>query len=144
MIDSRLELAAARVLGTCDLDVLERARFLDSPTGAALLALLCNAAAKTFPALYAEKSLLLRHAIALSGDWWATPHQYGDTYPADTVIYLETLVGRMAFHVKRSDPLLVDVLSTAPTSDRGWDGQSLQSRARELALVWLAHDRYVR
>lgn len=139
--DSALQLAAARALGFWDIPVTHRHTFLSDPTGAALLALLCNAGAKHNSDLYASKARLIRHAITLAGDWWATRHIYGDTYVADTVIYIQTELARFAYHVRHDDPLLRDVLATAPTSDRGWDGERLQDRTRELAVAWLAAQR---
>lgn len=136
--DAALQLAAARALGQWDIDVRSRHTFLADPTGAALLTLLCNAGAKTNSELYASKSRLIRHAINLAADWWAAPHSYGEQYAADTVIYIETELARFAYHVKRDDPLLSDLLDAAPTSDRGWGGRRLQEIARELAIEWLA------
>lgn len=137
MIDIQAQLGAIRALVAFDLPVDERLRMLRDPTGAALLALLCNAAAKHDERLYAHKSALIRHAISLASDWWAKPHPYGEQYAADTVVYIETALARFAFHCKRDDPLLVDVLDSAPYSDRGWGGVRLQEMARELAHQWL-------
>ena len=66
------------------------------------------------------------------------PHTFGDTYEADTVIYIENRVGRFSFHVKSDDPELAGVLMSPPRSERGWSGVSMQARARQIALDWLA------
>jgi len=139
--DPLLQLAALRVLEHWELPTTVRYTFLFDPTRAALLALLCNAGAKSNSGLYASKTRLIRHAISLASDWWATPHNWGEQYAADTVVYIQTELARFAFHVKHDDPNLRDVLERAPKSDRGWDGEKLQERARQLAIAWLAEQR---
>ena len=131
-------LTAAQVtLAYHALDWQRAEEMLADPRGAALLALLCNAAAKEAPAMYAFKYTLLRRAIELASDWWAAPHAYGDAYEADTVIYIENSIGRFSFHVRSSDPQIADLLADAPTSDRGWSGKPLQPIAKQLAQSWI-------
>lgn len=136
-----LQTAAELAVAAFDLDPRHAQRLqTHSPTGWCLLTLLANAAAKQFPEREAEfyraKTLLLCNTIfrarVWNGDWWATPHAYGDTYAADTAVYVETDFARFAFHCKRADPLFVWVLRDAPTSDRGWSGLSLQPYAAQL------------
>ena len=115
-----------------------------SPTGWCLLTLLSNAAAKQFPEREAEfyraKTILLCNTIfrarVWNGDWWMTPHAYGDY--ADSVVYIETHFARFAFHCKKDDPQLAWVLHDAPASERGWSGLSLQPYAAQLVEGYFA------
>lgn len=132
-----IETVAQLVMAYHALDWRQANRMLSHPEGVAILALLCNAAAKEAPVMYQFKSNLIWLALDLASDWWATPHTYGDTYEADTLIYIENRIGRFAFHVKADDPILAGVVFNAPRSDRGWNGVSMQARARQIALDWL-------
>lgn len=123
----------------------DAARLKATASGWCLLTLLANAAAKQFPERAAEfyqaKTALLYTAIcharmAVGGDWWATPHQYGDY--ADTVVYIESSFARFAFHCRKDDPKLAWVLKDAPTSERGWSGRSHQPYAVQLVEGFLS------
>lgn len=135
---SDLMTAAQMVLQVWGLSASEAERFLSDPDGAAILALLCNAKAKELPELYVYKPVLLRQAVGLAEDWWKKPHGYGDQYAADTVIFIESGVGRMQFHVRADDPAVADLVARAVYDERGWNGVALQPIAREIAERWLA------
>ena len=113
-------------------------RFVTDATGSALLALLCNAKAKDVPALYAHKSHLILAALELVNDAWFKPHTGYGEYPTDTVVFIETAVGRMQFHVRRDDPVLALAIGSLEFNERGWNGVALQPIARQLALEWLS------
>lgn len=130
--------AAQIVLQAWGLDADEAERFLSDADGAAILALLCNAKAKEQAELYVHKPVLLRRAVELSGDWWKKPHGYGEQYAADTVIFIESGVGRMQFHVRSDDPQVADLVAQAVEDGRGWNGVALQPIARQIAEAWMA------
>jgi hypothetical protein len=119
------------------LDWTQAETMLADSEGAALITLLCNASAKQESEFYQFKGRLLRWALTIAADWWATPHAYGDAYEADTVIYIQTPSHRFAFHVRSDDPALADLLLAPPRSDRGWGGVSLQPIAKQLVVEWL-------
>lgn len=141
------EQQAARVL--CSLygiDQDDADALLGDPTGAALLTLLANAAAKTaqetqdtFRArlCYEFKNILLRRAIRMARDWWAAPHHYGESGYADTVVYIETPFARFSYHCQRDSHAVADFLANAPTSERGWSGLRLQPYALPLVRGYL-------
>jgi hypothetical protein len=137
---AQIQHAAKLAVAAFDLDPQHAHRLQASVAGAALLTLLANVAAKQFPDLaaeyYAAKVVLLNLAICLATDWWATPHAYGDY--ADTVVYIETQFARFAFHCRKGDPALADLLATAPASERGWSGLSLQAYAVQLVEGYLS------
>ena len=145
MISSSYEaeqLAARLACAVFDIDQDDADQLLTDDTGAALLCLVANAAAKLaqfdaeIAVRYEHKRLLLRRAIRMAADWWATPHAYGDY--ADTVVYVETPFARFSFHCRSKDPYLADLLERAPASARGWSGGALQPYAEQLARGYLA------
>lgn len=123
-----------------------RQRLLRSRDGIALLALLCNAAAKQNPALYRHKLTLVRATVARSkrSEWWIDPHRFDQGHPVAYGIFIETSIGpildlervQMVFHITEADARF---FCNAPTATgRTWAGIPLQSRAEELALAFLA------
>jgi hypothetical protein len=123
-----------------------RRRLLCSRDGVALLALLCNAAAKRTPTLYRHKAFLIHAAVIRSrrSDWWIDTHV---TRPGDvprSVLLLDTTIGpildlehvQLSFHLQQRD--LVRFFRHAPTAQgRRWMGIPLQPRAEALTLAWL-------
>lgn len=127
-------MAAAAVLKAWDLEDT-RNHFTTHPDGWALLALLCNARAKTETHLYTYKAPLVYAAIqhAEPGTWWVDTHAHGDY--GNAVVFLETRFGQLAFHFSE----LPDWLTNAPSANgRRWSGVPLQPHAYDLALEWLA------
>ena len=146
-MNETLREAATAVLTVWGLEPCH-AQFIADGESLALLALLCNQAAKladargdhsTAERLYAIKPVLLRAALQFPDlDWWAAPHAWGRT----TTVLFMTLpepVGQIAFHIDDDEPLLADLIANAPAAEgRRWDGLPKQQRAGELARQWLA------
>lgn len=136
---------AHSVLSANDLPVDLAGYMLNSADGSALLALLCNAAAKENGYLYRYKSSLISHAISMAHladrDVWKKDHTgYGD-YPTDTVIFIKVPFvdgGRMQFHVNSDDRILSSTISRLPYRETGWNGILLQPTARWIAQTWIA------
>jgi hypothetical protein len=137
---NNLERAVA-VLAAHSLPAAAAGTMLDNADGAALLALLCNAAAKADPALYIHKAPLLLNAVAQAQQAgvavWAKPHSFEQGYQVDTCVFIETGLGRMQWHVRKGDPILADMIRLLPYREEGWDGISKQAIARQLAVDWL-------
>ena len=139
--------AATAVLRVWGLEPFEK-QFVADGESIALLALLCNQAAKladvrgdhsTAKQLYHSKPILLRAALTSPGlVWWAAPHTWGRGTIA-LFIELPPPVGQIAFHLDGDEPELADLLAAAPEAEgRRWDGLPKQARAGELARAWLA------
>lgn len=122
-----------------------RHRLLRSRDGIALLALLCNAAAKRNSALYRHKLTLIRATVARSGrsEWWIDPHRFDEGYPVAYGIFIETTIGpicdldrvQVVFHITEADARF---FRNAPTTNgRTWAGIPLQGRAEEIARAFL-------
>jgi len=134
---------AAIVLAAWELPANCGQMMLADAQGAALLALLCNAAAKRDASLYTYKAPFLAHAIEMARrtGWavWRQAHRFGEQqYNVDTCIWIETALGRMSWHVRSDEPLLTSWLRLLPERDAGWDGVSMQAQAGGLAIRWLA------
>jgi hypothetical protein len=123
-----------------------RRRLLCSRDGVALLALLCNAAAKRTPTLYRHKAFLIHAAVMRSrrSDWWIDTYTAGLDKTPRSVLLLDTTIGpildlehvQLSFHVQQRD--LVRFFRRAPTAQgRHWKGVPLQPHAEALALAWL-------
>ena len=139
--------AATAVLHVWGLEPFQQ-QFVADGESLALLALLCNQAAKladvrgdhsTAEQLYAYKPILLRAALSSPGlIWWAAPHTWGQGTIA-LFIELPPPVGQIAFHLQDDEPELADLLATAPGAEgQRWDGLPKQAQAGELARAWLA------
>ena len=137
-MDETLHEAATAVLTVWGLEPFGE-QFVADGESLALLALLCNQAAKlaeargdhgTAERLYSFKPVLLRAALEFpSLDWWAAPHAWGRT---TTVLFITVSppVGQLAFHIADDEPLLADLLANAPAAEgRRWDGLPKQQRA---------------
>jgi len=122
-----------------------------SRDGLAVALLLLNAAAKTNPALYEHKVVLLRAVVDASqrGAWWMSPHDHplATTYTDTSVVYVETTIGpildleRVQISAHVSAPDAIQHFADAPTADgRGWAGIALQPRAAEIAREFLARN----
>jgi hypothetical protein len=146
-MDQALIDAAMTVLTVWGLEPFQE-HFVADGESLALLALLCNQAAKLADArgdqavaqqLYAAKPILLRAALQSPGlVWWAAPHTWGRGTIA-LFVELPPPVGQIAFHLQGDEPELADLFAAVPTADgRRWDGLPKQSRAGELARAWLA------
>lgn len=143
--EAQIEAAKLAVAAFPQLDPAHAHRLAGTCAGWALLALLANAAAKRpentpeqVAAFYEAKEVLLRPAICMARDWWATPHSYGEAYGADTVVLIETDFARFAFHTRKDSGQLRHLLADAPSSDRGWGGLALQPFAAELVEGYLS------
>jgi hypothetical protein len=98
-------------------------RFLSCADGLALVAHLCNAAAKFIcSSFYEMKGELVEAA--------ANAHPFA--WHRDGVVYIETCVGQVSFHVFEDCDL--DLI---PERDTPWAGGWMQDRAREMALAFL-------
>jgi hypothetical protein len=122
--EAEVESMAQEVLDAWRLSRHQR-RFLQSLDGKALLAHLCNAAAKEFnPSFYEYKSDLIFQAIEGNPQAWQE----------DGIVYVETPVGQVSFHVFEGED---DDLP--PAHGRVWCGLPNQWKARSMALGWLYH-----
>ena len=128
------------VLAYHDLDWQRYDEMLNDPEGAALLALLCNAAAKERQLFYRYKYRLIAWAVEQAADWWAAPAAPYGEYATDTVIYIQHSE-RYAFHVESTNEHMAGLLIDPPRSERGWSGRALQPIARQLAAEWLARQK---
>lgn len=104
----------------------ELPRFLGCPDGFALLAHMCNAAAKFIdPDFYEIKGLLVQAAADAHPFAW---HRAG-------IVYIETCVGQVSFHVFED----VDV-SLLPVRQTPWAGGWMQDGAELMARAFLSED----
>lgn len=118
---------------------------LARPHGQALAAMLANKLAKEAQyelknddlsrTFYKLKSSLLASALrSRQVTYWAASHAHGDY--GQVMIMVEDIpgVGQLAFHVRRDDPDLADLLTVAPEpAGRAWDGVKKQ----ESILAWI-------
>ena len=119
-----IQKSAQRVLRTWGLQRY-LPQFLASTDGLALLAHLCNAGAKFFdPSLYDDKPILVRYAAERHAFAW---HR-------DGVVYIETCVGQVSFHVFGREGRHL----TERSPDTGpWAGGWMQDMALEMAEEFL-------
>ena len=98
-------------------------RFLSSADGLAIVAHLCNAAAKFIcSSFYDLKPRLVEAA--------ANAHPFA--WQRDGVVYIETCVGQVSFHIFED----ID-LSCVPTRATPWTGRWMQDNAYQMALAFL-------
>ena len=126
---------AAWLLDEFGLDYTQR-DLLDlsgNPDGAALVALLCNYAAKTVDyGFYGIKPALTEYAVSLS------PAQRVYWDEDGRCLYLETSVGQVSFHYVGRDWEDQELLSAiSKRTPIRWDGGHLQDRAPELVRQFL-------
>lgn len=162
----RLIAACRDVLAAWALDEHDAATLLGSADGLALLALLCNTAAKQYPTLYQYKALLVAAACRATPRhfWWVDTHRYalatqvgwcnqlnlwwesrfGWYLHATTmpIIFIETGLPfgddtrQLAFHFRPGDEL--PDLGSAPTANgRMWRKQRAQANVARIAADWL-------
>ena len=146
-MDHQLIDAAAYTLAVWGLEDHQE-RLLADHDGLALLALLCNQAAKLAEArgeheraqrLYVAKPVLLRAALtAPSAVWWAAPHGWGH---GSVALFIEVAepVGQIAFHITGDEPELRDLLEDAPGADGRLLGWLAQTGSRGRADAPVAH-----
>lgn len=137
--------AAIATLAAYDVSWVDYAQhMLDDVTGSAILALLCNARAKQDPLMYAYKNHLLLNAadkaIIAGKDVWCKPHAGYGEFPVDTVIFIETDVGRMQFHVMSTNDIISELVANLPYREEGWNGVAMQPLARNLVISWLENN----
>jgi hypothetical protein len=144
-MNEQLHMAGHAVLAAWQIDPSRADRFFSSSDGLALLALLCNAAAKQHPNLYGFKSALVAAACRATPNdrWWADTHQYGESDQEQMPVYLietglpfagETL--QLAFHFRPGDEL-PDVGNAPTANGRKWRGQRAQANAAQILVDWL-------
>lgn len=94
-----------------------------SPTGAVIIALLCNAAAKWCDgSLYDYKSWFIRDALI----------QHENNWSDEGIVYFETPYGQISFHTfDEEDELAADA------NGREWAGGFMQSNAYDIAHQYL-------
>ena len=104
----------------------ETARLLSSADGVALVAHLCNAAAKQIcESYYQYKPMLVQYAAEIHSFSW---HHNG-------VVYIETVVGQVSFHV------FEDETEYLPERESGqWAGGFMQDAAYEMLQAFLAEE----
>ncbi len=123
-----------------------RRRLLCSRDGVALLALLCNAAAKHRPTLYRHKAFLIHAAVVRSRrrDWWIDTHATAPGAAPRPILLLNTTIGpildlervQLSFHLHQRD--VARFFRHAPAAQgRRWMGVPLQPHIEALALAWL-------
>ncbi|KPV54659.1 hypothetical protein SE17_02465, partial [Kouleothrix aurantiaca] len=127
-------------LRAADLD-----RLRASPSGKALLTLLCNQAAKESGdgteqtrGFYRIKPVLLADAIAdLDPDGWGyTYHEHGER--GKWVVYLHSDIGSIPFHIEGTESELLPALQSKPPDNTlKWSRIPLQPRAAQFARGWL-------
>lgn len=127
-------------LRAADLD-----RLRASPTGKAILTLLCNQAAKESGegteqtrGFYRIKPVLLADAIAdLGPDGWGyTYHEHGER--GKWVVYLHSDIGSIPFHIEGTESELLPALQSKPPDNTlKWSRIPLQPRAAQFARGWL-------
>lgn len=145
--DERMRRRARQVLDAAGVDEHET-MYTSTPTGTALLALLCNATAKREPSLYEHKSILIARALIdalrTKRPAWRQSHAgYGEQYQTDLVIYLDVDdIDVMAFHVRSDDAVLAELLTLLPWESRPWSGRQLQPIAADLARQYAAQRRF--
>jgi len=162
----RLIAACRAVLAAWNIDERHAAVLLGSADGLALLALLCNAAAKQNPNLYQYKAQLVAAACRATprNRWWIDQHRFAIATPVGwfnrlnlwwesrfgwylaattmPIVFIETGVPfdgdtlQLAFHFRPGDDL--PDLGNAPTAQgRHWRKQRAQARAAQIAADWL-------
>lgn len=103
----------------------ELPRFVSSPDGLALAAHLCNAAAKFISSeFYDLKSDLVREA--------AEAHVF--SWHRDGVIYIETCVGQVSFHIFEDEDFYIEDRETP------WAGGWMQDAAYLMALAFVNNE----
>jgi hypothetical protein len=127
-------------LRAADLD-----RLRASPSGKALLTLLCNQAAKESgdgteqtKGFYRIKPALLADAIAdLDPDGWGyTYHEHGER--GKWVVYLHSDIGSIPFHIEGTESELLPALQSKPPDNMlKWSRIPLQPRAVQFVRGWL-------
>lgn len=127
-------------LRAADLD-----RLRASPSGKALLTLLCNQAAKESGeateqtrGFYRIKPVVLADAIAdLGPDGWGyTYHEHGER--GRWVVYLHSDIGSIPFHIEGTESELLPALQSKPPDNTlKWSRIPLQPRAAQFARGWL-------
>jgi hypothetical protein len=121
---------------------------LDRPAGWALGAMFFNRLAKQAQydhgdlALaancYGMKSHMLNGALLGGVPYWATKHVHGNYGQVLLVAEDIPAVGQLAFHVRADDPVLAQVLNTAPAPDgRTWDGVPKQENITSWIIAYL-------
>ena len=163
----RLIAACREVMAAWAIDERHTANLLGSADGLALLALLCNAAAKQHPYLYHLKALLVAAACRATprNCWWVDRHRYAIVTQVGwfdqlnlwwharfgwylyaismPIIFIETglpFAGdtlQLAFHFRPGDEL-PDVGNAPTANGRTWRGQRAQANAGQIATDWLS------
>jgi len=165
----RLIAACHAVLAAWSHNERHTAALLGSTDGLALLALLCNAAAKNHSTLYQYKALLVSASCRATprNRWWVDSHRYavatqvgwfdrlnrwwesrfgGYLYATSMlIIFIETgqpFAGdtlQLAFHFRPGDEL-PDVGNAPPANGRMWRGQRAQAQAAQIAQQWIEQE----
>jgi hypothetical protein len=148
------------------LDERHTAALLGSADGLALLALLCNAAAKSNPNLYQFKALLVAAACRATprNRWWVDSHRYALATPVGwcnrlnlwwesrfgwylyattmPIVFIETGLPfeggtlQISFHFRPGDEL-PDVGNAPSANGRTWRKQRAQANAAHIAQQWI-------
>jgi hypothetical protein len=145
-MNEQLHMAGHAVLTVWQIDPSQADRFFSSSDGLALLALLCNTAAKQHPNLYGFKSALVAAACRATPNdcWWVDTHEYGEgehaqqmpVYFIETGIVFEHDPLQLAFHFRSGDDL-PDVVNAPTANGRRWRGQRAQANATQILADWL-------